>query len=399
MTMNIDQEQIYSLIKEKKWSQLLSLIDTYSKDTALEKDQLIIDALKFFEDQFFKDLDSNLKNDDSQKILETIDALHTSKKYQFREKYFSQVINLLEDRRIVLEEKRLAPIIEEIDNLIKKNNWFDVINVIDKYFTYPSCLKNKSIVNSLEIIKVKFLTDLENNLECANNQSVLETIFELHRKRGIIHDLFSLHFIYIVSKLAKIHQKQGSIKIAYKYAKMFPGNSICDEIIKSYNESIPRVIEHSQSPKIQITENQNISDVDYTISLFRSKQEIDFYMAVRDFFQTYIIYPNVALSCVIDSKKIRSQTSKEEYNFFFKGIIDCVVFDQHNNYKPLWFFELDSSYHDAPEQKQKDEYKDNILSKAGHKLYRIRKIDNSQSKEEFIQLIRELTRGKNNITI
>jgi hypothetical protein len=388
--MNIDQEQIYSLIKEKKWSQLLGLIDTYSKDTALEKDQLIIDALKFFEDQFFQYLDNNLKNDDSQEILETINILHTNKKYQFREEYFDRVVNILEERRI-------APIIKQIDRLIQTKKWFDLINVIHKYSSYQFFLKNQSIVNSLEIFEVQFCEDLESNLECANNQSVLEIIFQLHK--GRIYQLSDHTFTQTVAKLAKIYEKKGSTQEAYNFAQLCPKNSICAEIIKSYKESIPRVIEHSQSRKIQLTENQNISNVDYTISLFRSPQEFDFFMAVRYLYQHYTIYPNVALSCVIDSKKIRSQISKEEYDFFFKGIIDCVVFDQHNNYKPLWFFELDSSYHDAPEQKQKDEYKDNILSKAGHKLYRIRKIDNSQSKEEFIQLIRELTRGKNNITI
>ncbi|MFM7573549.1 MAG: hypothetical protein ACKO4S_10535 [Snowella sp.] len=346
--MNIDQEQIYSLIKEKKWSQLLSLIDTYSKDTALEKDQLIIDALKFFEDQFFKDLDSNLKNDDSQEILERIDTLHKNKKYQFREEYFTQVVNILEERRI-------APIIKQIDRLIQSKKWFDLINVIHKYSSYQFFLKNQSIVNSLEIFEVQFCEDLESNLECANNQSVLEIIFQLHKVR--IYELSDHTFTQTVAKLAKIHEKKGSTQEAYNFANLCPQNSICAEIIKSYEESIPRVIEHSQSRKIQLTENQNISDVDYTISLFRSKQEFDFFMAVRDLYQHYTIYPNVALSCVIDSKKIRSQISKEEYNFFFKGIIDCVVFDQHNNYKPIWFFELDSGYHDTPEQKQKDEYK------------------------------------------
>lgn len=380
MTMNIDQEQIYSLIKEKKWSQLLSLIDTYSKDTALEKDQLIIDALKFFEDQYFQYLENNLKNDDSQEILETINTLHTNKKYQFREEYFAQVVNILEERRI-------APIIKQIDRLIQTKKWFDLINVIHKYSSYQFFLKNQSIVNSLEIFEAQFCEDLENNLECANNQSVLEIIFQLHK--GRIYQLSDQTFTQTVVKLAKIYEKKGSTQEAYNFAKLCPKNSICAEIIKSYKESIPRVIEHSQSHKIQLTENQNISDVDYTISLFRSKQEIDFFMAVRYLFQNHIIYPNVALSCVIDSKKIRSQISKEEYNFFFKGIIDCVVFDQHNNYKPIKFFELDSDYHDKPEKKKNDEYKNNILSKAGHILYRIRKIDESQGKEEFIQLIRE----------
>ena len=117
--MNINQEQIYSLIKEKKWSQLLGIIETYSKDTALEQDQLIIYALKFFEQQFFADLDNNLKNDDSQTLLETIYTLHKRNSYQFSEENFDQVVN-------ILEEKRIAPVLRQIDELIQKKEWFEL---------------------------------------------------------------------------------------------------------------------------------------------------------------------------------------------------------------------------------------------------------------------------------
>ena len=64
-------------------------------------------------------------------------------------------------------------------------------------------------------------------------------------------------------------------------------------------------------------------------------QEVDFFMGVRDVYQMFVVYPNVALSCVIDFKKIQKSLSEEEKTFFFRGIIDCVVFDQHNNYKPI----------------------------------------------------------------
>ncbi|MEH2145424.1 hypothetical protein [Nostoc sp.] len=82
--------------------------------------------------------------------------------------------------------------------------------------------------------------------------------------------------------------------------------------------------------------------------------------------------------------------SQEEISFFFRGIVDCVVFDQHESYKPIKFFELDSSYHDSPEQKLRDSYKDKILALAGQTLYRIRKTSNNQGRAEFMKLIREI---------
>jgi hypothetical protein len=64
-------------------------------------------------------------------------------------------------------------------------------------------------------------------------------------------------------------------------------------------------------------------------------------MAVRENFQMFVVYPNVSLSCLIEFDKIKSNLSQEERNFFFRGIVDCVVFDQHESYKPIKFFELD----------------------------------------------------------
>ncbi len=72
------------------------------------------------------------------------------------------------------------------------------------------------------------------------------------------------------------------------------------------------------------------------------------------------------------------------------AIVDCVVFDYHQLYLPKFFFELDSSYHDNPAQKKRDEYKNNILSAAGQKLHRIRRTDGGQGRVDFTRLIREL---------
>ena len=125
---------------------------------------------------------------------------------------------------------------------------------------------------------------------------------------------------------------------------------MCAKAINLYQDSLPKedllpkVLEHSQDNQIRVTENRNISISNHTISLFKSNQEMQFFMGVRDVFQTFVVYPNVSLSCVIDFEKIKNDLSPEERSFFFRGIIDCVVFDQHNRYKPIKFFELDSIY-------------------------------------------------------
>jgi hypothetical protein len=382
--MNINQEQIYSLIKEKKWSQLLGLIETYSKDTALEQDQLIIYALNFFEQQFFGDLDNNLKNDDSQTLLETIYTLHKRNSYQFSEENFDQVLNILVERRI-------APILKQIDRLIQRKEWIELINVIHKNSRDQSFLKNKSIVSSLQIFEMQFCKDLENNIQSANNQPDLEIIYALHI--GGTYELTDHTFTQVVTKLAKIHEQKGSRQEAYNFAKIRPKESICAEIIKSYEESNSTLVEHSQMRKIQVTTNErNISpNIDYTRSLFGSSpQEKYFYDACRERFPSHIIYPNVALQVVIDYDKIKPKLSKDEHKYFLAAVIDCVIFDQDNDYKPIYFFELDSSFHSKPKAMQNDELKDKIFSISGHKLYRIRRIAKHQGKDEFIQVIKEI---------
>jgi hypothetical protein len=382
--MNINQEEIYSLIKEKKWSQLLGIIETYSKDTALEQDQLITYALKFFEQQFFGDLDNNLKNDDSQTLLETIDTLHKRNSYKFSEENFDQVVNILEERRI-------APILKQINKLIQTKEWFQLINVIHENYRHQPFLNNKSILNLLKIFELQFCKDLENDLKNANSQSVLETIFALDK--GRVYVLSDHTLTQVVAKLAKVYEQQGSRQEAYNFAKMRPSDPICAAIIKSYEESNSILVEHSQIRKIQVTTNEKIisPNIDYTRSLFgTSLQEKYFYDACRDRFPSHIIYPNVALKVVIETKKIESKLSQKELDFFYKAIIDCVIFDQDNNYKPIYFFELDSRLHDTPEARQKDKWKDKIFGIAGHKLYRIRRIAKHQGKDEFIQVIKEI---------
>jgi very-short-patch-repair endonuclease len=82
--------------------------------------------------------------------------------------------------------------------------------------------------------------------------------------------------------------------------------------------------------------------------------------------------------------------SAGEKTYFFKGLIDCVVIDAEDNFKPKRFFELDSVYHDSEIQIGKDKMKDNILAISGHKLYRIRRTSVKNNEQDFTRLIREI---------
>ena len=153
---------------------------------------------------------------------------------------------------------------------------------------------------------------------------------------------------------------------------------------------IPKNIKHSQSDRISVTQKKTVSNIDYTSNLFKSRQEIEFFYALKITFDSYQIYPNVSISCLLNWQLLKDELTSEEQDFYFKGIVDFVVFDQVVGYKPIRFFELDSIYHDSEESQVKDYLKDSIFSKAGVKIIRIRKQDKTVNEQDFIKLIREL---------
>lgn len=276
---------------------------------------------------------------------------------------------------------------EHIYKLTHRKQWSELLDLVHQYSKAAS--SDELVMGAVKTFENEFFGDLEKGVESDNIRFILEKLFLLDR--GKIYKLSEDRFCRIVVELVKIYSKQGRSKEAYDLAaKYCPKNEICAEIINLYEESFPKVIEHSQSQKIRVTENRNVASANYTTSLFKSNQELEFFMGVREVFQMFVVYPNVALSCVISFEKIQTSLSQEEKSFFFRGIIDCVVFDQHNNYKPTKFFELDSSYHDSIEQLQRDNIKDKILGLAGQKLYRMRKTSDNQGSKEFMKLIREI---------
>jgi hypothetical protein len=275
---------------------------------------------------------------------------------------------------------------EHIYQLTFRKQWAELLELVYKYSKTAS--SDELIINAVKTFEDEFFRDLEKDIKVDNIQTILEKLFLLDK--GKIYKLSEDRSCRTVVGLVKIYRNRGLLDKAYEYAMFCPKDDMCAEIISLHQESLPKIVEHSQSHKVKVTENRNIAIVNYTTSLFKSRQEIDFFMGVREVFQMFVVYPNVALSCVIDFDKIKENLSIDEKNFFFRGILDCVVFDQHNSYKPIKFFELDSFYHDSSKQRQKDDFKDKILSLAGQKLYRVRKTSHRQERVEFMKLIKEL---------
>lgn len=85
--------------------------------------------------------------------------------------------------------------------------------------------------------------------------------------------------------------------------------------------------------------------------------------------------------------------SSEERSYFFRAVIDTVVFDSANGYEPKFFIELDSQYHDTEMATSNDHMKDNIFKAANVKLIRIRAYDqNEVTVDKFKNLVIEIMR-------
>lgn len=166
------------------------------------------------------------------------------------------------------------------------------------------------------------------------------------------------------------------------------------EILKEFQSKKPEVLADARRQNVTIKSTPTTNDRPKTTNLFKSRQEQQFFEAVREAFPTYHPYPNVAVSSIIDFEAVKKHLSSEERDYFFKAIVDSVVFDTRNGYEPKFFVELDSHYHDNERAKNNDRMKDSIFQAANVKLIRIRAHDQGETTvQNFKKLVMEVMRG------
>ena len=277
---------------------------------------------------------------------------------------------------------------ENIYQLLQRENWTELIGI---FYQNKDLIKKDSLLqNALETtisVMVKKAIELETNSDFIENLGQLTL-------------LNAGHFIKLKPEqdeainVAIANAKIDNLSLAYNYAKKYPDNDISQTVISKYHKEFPKEISNSSENRILTTENTlHESGIDARKSMFNSYQESEFFIALKRVFDTYQVYPNVALSNIIEHKLIKNQLNQTEQNFFFKSSIDFAVFEPFKNYYPVYFFELDSIYHDTKEQKEKDRMKDKIFSLSNSKLYRIRKRDKTVSETEFEEIIREIRKS------
>ncbi|CAM3232512.1 DUF2726 domain-containing protein [Rhodothermus bifroesti] len=212
-------------------------------------------------------------------------------------------------------------------------------------------------------------------------KEVLEKLFLLHT--GQLFRLPEDFFADVVVALVERHADRP--EVAQAYARWLPEHPLC----------APYMTPMHTEPVWEAWDGFAVKRYVPTRcltppSLFRSRQEAVFFQAVREVFLTYLVYPNVALSCLLDYEQLADALTEAERSYVFRAQVDCVVFDPDQDYRPCFCFELDSPLHAAPERQARDQTKARILGLAGLVLYRIRPPATPPDRQAYVRLLRRL---------
>ncbi len=216
----------------------------------------------------------------------------------------------------------------------------------------------------------------------------LERLFLLHT--GGFFRLPEAFFGEVVAALVRRHA--GQPERAVGYARHAPAHPVCAAVLEAHGPPLPVPHEHGDAIEWRV---QPAAPAEAAVtSLFRSAQERDFFLAAREVFAAYLPYPNVALAAVLDYDRLHDRLSPAERRYFFSGRVDLVVFDQHDDYRPRYFFELDSPLHDEEARRRRDRHKERILALAGQTLHRIRHHGRRTGPADFVPLLRAVAASR-----
>jgi len=277
---------------------------------------------------------------------------------------------------------------EIVYQLLLDKNWIEIAKYLSKY---ANLVKSDPVLNNaIDLFEEEFFSNIKNS--ALSDASVLfkeiGVLVELHEKR------FSSTFVnkFVDEKLNFMVSINDPNLLTYAIHNS--KNLLAETIIEKTKASRPEDISDIIRPNVSINSSSLASCSSKTIRLFKSKQEDNFFQAMRRAFPTFHPYPNVALSCILDYNAIKNELNSIEQEYFFKAIIDSVVFDAADKYQPIYFFEIDSDFHDSDKARKKDKIKNKIFEVANVKLIRIRSHSQGENTvDKFESMILEIMRN------
>src|SRR5690606_20230060 len=274
---------------------------------------------------------------------------------------------------------------ETVYRLLMEERWTELLDLV--YRNRTDVADDPLLKHAVDVFARTFVERLPTR-QTEWIKADVEKLFLLHA--GGFHRLEGDPFEQVILALVDLHADDPVASAGY--ARHLPENPRCAAILERFD--VRRGVLHSQRDLIDLHDTRPAPDADYRIPLFKSRREVEFFLAVREVFATYLVYPNVAISTVLDFDAIKPGLSSEERSYFFRGVVDCVVFDQHGDYRPIHFFEVDSALHDDPGRSDRDAMKDRIFSAAGQRLVRVRPRDPSAGRDAYVRLLHGLLRDE-----
>jgi len=268
---------------------------------------------------------------------------------------------------------------EQLFQHIQTRRWEAALHIV--YARREALPDDPLLQHAVDTLLTAFRHDLATEGPSAHADA-LSTLFLLHT--GQFMTLPDDAFTEVVVALVTLHADRPDVAVGY--AQHCPEAPACAAILVTQTPDALRADAHAT-----VTVAPARARRDATRPPFRSQQEATFFSAVREVFPMYTVYPNVALHACLDADALRPHLDASDMAYLFRAVVDCVVFDQHDGYRPRYFFELDSPWHDLPERQAQDRRKDRILSEAGQRLYRIRMHQRNPTVADFVALLRDLT--------
>ena len=126
--------------------------------------------------------------------------------------------------------------------------------------------------------------------------------------------------------------------------------------------------------------------------IFNSELEYKIYRLLVGFFPNHLVFPNMSLQSIFQYDRLKSMLSADEFRYYLMAHVDfCIT--STANYLPVIGFEVDSPYHDAEDQKARDEIKNRIFQLGGVPLLRLRALGQPTDeiiRQQIIQTIQAL---------
>jgi hypothetical protein len=164
--------------------------------------------------------------------------------------------------------------------------------------------------------------------------------------------------------VATVYKEVGRVLVSSGMLLLRDGSYVINPAIASYVE-----LESKHGVISRIIPEQG---TDSMRQVLYGKTEISLYQIFVQRYPNHLVFPNYALSSLMDAERVKPLVSALDYDYYFKARVDAVVVST-TTYFPLLF---DGPQHNTPRRQEKDGQKDRLFATSGIPFMRLRVVGN-----------------------